>query len=91
MATKEDITKAEAKVLAYLHSKQAPLRYPQLISVECQIDYGYLAKVLRNMMFKKWLSKARSLGGNKTFYNLTNEGNWKVAEAKAKNLIKTEV
>ena len=82
MATKQIIKLSEARVLVHLNKTMAPFRYMQKISTELRIDYGYLNKIMQGLLHKKWVKRAVSLVDNKRFYNLTNAGLWKAAEAK---------
>ena len=83
MVEKQIITQSEARVLLYLEKEQGFDRYLQRISTKLNIDYAQLYRIMQGMIEKKWVKRAITPQNNKKFYNLTNAGHWKAAEAKS--------
>ena len=59
---------SEARILVYLSQVHNPDKFVRKISTKLRMDYGYLGRLLYEMMNKKWLKKHRL--ENKVFYDL---------------------
>jgi len=73
---------SEAKVLIYLNQVDRPFRYIAQMAPKLNMDNAYLSKIIKGMLFKEWISKARTLQAVKVHYNLTPKGRRRIEQAK---------
>lgn len=70
----------EAMILIFLSQVELKYRYNMYMSIKLQIEYNYLARILKSMVQKNWLQAAKNK--NKVYYSLTLAGQTLLADAK---------
>ena len=68
MAYKQAIKVSEARVLIFLKAAPVRRRYTRAISSKLGIEYGYLLRILKGMVFKHWITKEST--PVKTYYHI---------------------
>jgi hypothetical protein len=71
VANKQVIKKSEARILVYLNNVKSPNKYASQMSYKLNIEYGYLIRLLKQMVHNDWIIPIRR--SNKIFYEINNE------------------
>lgn len=72
--TKKELKTSEARILIYLSQAEPQTRYLMAISFKLEIEYNYLARIMRGLQIKELVQQGNSMIKNKKFYDLTEHG-----------------
>lgn len=74
--------RSEARILVLITQLPKPHRYATYISAKLGYEYSYVTRLLKGMVIKNWIRKARSQVKLKKFYAITSIGKKKLKQAK---------
>lgn len=82
MAKKKEIKSSTAKILIFISQVHIGNTYKMKLAEKLQMDYGYLTKIMNEMVNKELIKPQRGLSTNKVFFKLTTKGHETVELAK---------